>query len=161
MDVFAHGLWSYQLVGKRSRRVLLAVAFGVLPDLFAFTPFFFQQVFSGGLALAHPENVHIPDYVYRLYDVSHSLIVAALTLGAIRLLCGNLPLYLLAWPLHIVMDIPTHSRAFFPTPFLWPISSYKVDGIAWSTPWLMILNYSAIALVFLLPRVLGRRSRGS
>jgi hypothetical protein len=52
------------------------------------------------------------------------------------------------WPLHIIMDIPTHSREFFPTPFLWPISDVTFNGISWATAWFMIANYSLLAIVF-------------
>jgi hypothetical protein len=47
---------------------------------------------------------------------------------------------MLAWLLHILVDIPTHSTRFFPTPFLWPISSYEFSGIGWANPMIFIPN---------------------
>ena len=34
----------------------------------------------------------------------------------------------------------THSLAFSSTPFLWPFSDIKVDGISWHTPAVLIPN---------------------
>jgi hypothetical protein len=45
------------------------------------------------------------------------------------------------------MDIPTHSERF-PTPFLWPLSSYRIIGISWRQGWFMALDVSALAVVF-------------
>ena len=59
------------------------------------------------------------------------------------------PWEILGWPLHILIDIPTHTYQFYPTPFLWPISTYKFDGISWGTPWFMIVNYSSLAIVLI------------
>lgn len=52
---------------------------------------------------------------------------------------------MLAWPLHILVDIPTHSERFFPTPFLWPLSDFHVDGHPWSDPRIFIPNVILIA----------------
>lgn len=56
------------------------------------------------------------------------------------------------WLLHIIMDIPTHSYAFFPTPVLWPLFGWKFNGFSWATPWFLILNYSLLILVYWLLR---------
>lgn len=53
-----------------------------------------------------------------------------------------------AWGLHILTDIPTHRRAFFPTPFLWPFSNYTVDAISWANPWFFFANLVALAVVY-------------
>jgi hypothetical protein len=63
-------------------------------------------------------------------------------------LTGALPLAYLAWLGHILVDIPTHSKRFFPTPFLWPISDYKVDGISWGVRWFMLANYGSLAAAY-------------
>lgn len=61
------------------------------------------------------------------------------------------------WVLHIIIDIPTHTKAFFATPFLWPLSNFKIDGISWGTLWFMLINYSALVLVYLL--IVWKRNR--
>jgi hypothetical protein len=52
-----------------------------------------------------------------------------------------------AWGLHVLYDIPFHERRFFPTPFLWPVSSYTFDGISWGHPLVFIPNVTALALL--------------
>jgi hypothetical protein len=56
---------------------------------------------------------------------------------------------LLAWPLHILVDMPTHSSEFFPTPFLWPLSDFTINGISWGTPWIFIPNVVLIIVLYL------------
>ena len=57
---------------------------------------------------------------------------------------------MLGWLLHIVIDIPTHSLRYYATRFLWPVSDYRIDGIAWWTPWLWVTTYGALGVVFFL-----------
>jgi len=44
----------------------------------------------------------------------------------------------------------THSYSYYATRFLWPLSDYSFDGVAWWTPWLLWCTYGSLALVFLL-----------
>lgn len=53
---------------------------------------------------------------------------------------------MLAWGVHILVDIPTHSYRFYPTPFLWPLSGWKFNGFSWGTPWFIVVNYGALLL---------------
>lgn len=53
-----------------------------------------------------------------------------------------------AWGLHILMDIPTHSSSFFPTPFLWPVSDFTVNGIPWSAPYIFFPNVVGLLIVY-------------
>ena len=65
---------------------------------------------------------------------------------------------LLGWALHILIDIPTHVLAFFPTPFLFPISEYRFSyGIQWSNIYFMIINYTLLLFVWI--RILVRDLR--
>ncbi len=53
------------------------------------------------------------------------------------------------WLLHILIDIPTHKN-FYETPFLFPLSGYRFShGISWGHPTFMIINYGALAAVYL------------
>ncbi|MCX8147542.1 MAG: hypothetical protein N3D84_03680, partial [Candidatus Woesearchaeota archaeon] len=83
---------------------------------------------------------------------SHSLVVCCLMLLFVWFILRSLPIFLLAWPIHIIIDIPTHSRYFLPTPFLWPISDWRFPGFSWGQWWFMLLNWSAIiiALIFVI-----------
>ena len=62
-----------------------------------------------------------------------------------------------AWALHICMDIFTHSTAFFPTPFLWPVSDVHFDGMPWSTPIIFIPNVVLLAVLY--ARFLYKRAK--
>jgi len=143
MDIFAHGFWGGITFGRK-KIFGLAMLFGVLPDVSAFGPFFVIRLIHRTLQFGKPNLAEIPSWVFTSYDISHSLITAAILYGVIRYFSKPLAYTFLAYPLHILCDIFTHSKSFFPTPFLFPVSSYKVDGISWADPTFMMVNYSAI-----------------
>lgn len=178
MDVFAHGLWagaaakaankSSAIAGKIKRplKVWQAVFWGIFPDLFAFTlPFawMFWNIAFGNLSFSdfpRPENVEpaardtllVFNLTAYLYNISHSLIIFVLIFALFWIVLQRPVWEMSGWLLHILVDIPTHSYRFYPTPFLWPISEWKFNGFSWGTPWFLILNYSAIILVYLVLR---------
>jgi len=172
MDIFAHGLWAgaaYNAVNKKTKKPLnvrLAAFWGMFPDLFAFTIGFvwlFGNLIFGEMSISQlprPDAVEpapqdtLP--IFRLtsllYSISHSAIVFLIVFGVIFLILRR-PLWELGgWFIHILLDIPTHSYQFYPTPFLWPLSGWKFDGFSWGTPWFLILNYSAIIIAYWLLR---------
>ena len=53
---------------------------------------------------------------------------------------------LLGWWSHIVIDVFSHSADYYPVPVLYPFTERGFDGIAWNTPWFMVLNYALLAL---------------
>ena len=144
MDVFAHILWSYILFHS-SGYVWLAVLFGILPDLLSWTIFMFYP-HKSGFNWKNPDFSRVPKWVFTLYGVTHSLFVIAAVFIAVFLIFKTIPIYLLAWPLHVLVDIPTHRRDFLPTPLLWPFSDYAFPGISWANRYFMVANYSLIAL---------------
>jgi len=98
----------------------------------------------------HPNISDYPMFAQNLYNVTHSLVVFAAVFGLLWVAARKPVWIVAAWGLHILIDIPTHSLALFPTPFLWPISNFKVDGIGWDSPlvWvtdivLLIVAYAA------------------
>jgi len=102
--------------------------------------------FSRSLRDALPQPIR-PD---TLYLFSHSLAVFIAVFGVTWLVRRRLALAMLAWPLHILMDIPSHRAGMYGTPFLWPFSSYRFDGVSWGRPRFMLLNYTLIASAYLL-----------
>ena len=175
MDIFAHGLWAgadakaAKKESKKPIKVWLTVFWGVIPDLFAFVPafiyLFYQALIVGqGFAILRPHadiesetvqhQVPLFDLSTALYNYSHSLVIFALVALLVWLLRKKVPWEMLGWPLHILIDIPTHSYKFFPTPFLWPVSNLEVNGFSWGTPWFMILNYGSLLALYV---VLSRR----
>lgn len=170
MDIFAHGLWAgaaFKTANQKRKqllRVRLAAWWGIFPDLFAFTiPFFFLawNLITGDMTMAELPRApydgmepvpsdRLPVFVLTeaLYRISHSAIIFFLIFGLVWALARRPVWELGGWLIHIVLDIPTHSYAFYPTPFLWPLSEWKFDGVSWGTPWFMVLNYGALVLVY-------------
>lgn len=143
MDIFAHGFWGGITFGRK-KFFGLAMLFGVLPDVSAFGPYFIIRIAHGTLRMGKPNLAEIPSWVFTSYNISHSLFTAVILLAIIRYLNKPLAFTFLAYPLHILCDIFTHNKSFFPTPFLFPVSDFKVNGISWAHPTFMIVNYSAI-----------------
>lgn len=48
---------------------------------------------------------------------------------------------------HIVIDVFTHSADYYEVPVRYPFTERGFDGIAWVTPWFMVLNYVALPAV--------------
>jgi len=148
MDVFAHGLWTYAIYYKKKYR-LLAAFIGVMPDLVAFGFFFIYNLFLNGLAFGKPALNSIPEYVFVGYNFTHSLVIFLLVVFTIYYITRKIPWLLGGWLFHILIDIPTHTREFFPTPFLWPLSGFKISAISWGNPYFMIFNYSLLVVVYI------------
>lgn len=158
MDYVAHGLWSY-IVFNRIKRPIYAVIFGLLPDTISWVIYaVYRLLFLN--QFGKPVVSEIPQWVFNLYNMSHSLIVAGVIIALIYIISRKIPIYIFAWPLAIVLDIFTHTRDFLPTPFLWPLSSWKFPGIQWGTWQFMITNYSVIILCLIIILYKGRRVRG-
>lgn len=145
MDIFAHGLWSYIFFWK-TKKPWKAIFWGEFPDLISWFIYFIYNILLFGFAFGKPNLNSIPSGVFTLYGIGHSLIIIAVVFGLIYLFFRKIPIYMWAWPIHVLIDIPTHARDFLPTPFLWPVSNWHFPGISWGTPWFMIVNYSAIAI---------------
>ncbi|HAV11840.1 MAG TPA: hypothetical protein DCX32_04875 [Candidatus Moranbacteria bacterium] len=154
MDIVSHGLWGGVAFGRKSRKdYLLAFLFGIMPDMFSFGILFTTNLLGITIGPKYsngrPDFASIPEYVSQLYDVTHSLVVFALVF-AIVWYWRKKPFWpLAAWGLHILVDIPTHSLEFFATPFLWPFSDYKFDGINWGNPWIFFPNVTLLTVAYL------------
>ncbi len=148
MDIFAHGLWSYAVFHKK-KYAWLAILFGVLPDILSFGILFIMNLISGSLQRGPPSLSSLPDWLFAAYSMTHSFVIFLLVFFIIYLLTKKWFWPLTAWAIHVLIDIPTHSTRFFPTPFLWPLSGYVFDGISWATPWFMLVNYSSLMIVFI------------
>lgn len=147
MDFVAHALWSFALF-CRTKDKWLAAFFGVLPDFLSFGPHFAASALNG-FEFGKPELSSIPEYVFIAYNVTHSLVIFAIVLGLVYLFTKKIFLPLFAWALHILIDIPTHTTDFFPTPYLWPLPTPYINGFSWGNKYFMLLNYTALILVYL------------
>jgi hypothetical protein len=158
MDIFAHALWTAGAaiaLRRRLRRPLSlswAILWGVFPDIFSFAIPALVRIWwylSGTTSSLLPDP-HGPQhfrFVWTLYYASHSLLVFALVFGIAWLLAKRPLLEMLAWGLHILIDIPTHQR-IFALHFLWPLSSYRISGLRWESHWFLAANYTALFLLY-------------
>jgi len=151
IDFVSHGLWGGIAFGRRSRKAFLAaVGISLLPDLLGEGALGLLTVLDvagmPGWEHGHPNLTDYPPWARNFYNVTHSLVVFALVFGAVWLLARK-PVWITgAWGLHVLIDIPTHSIALFPTPFLWPLSDYRFDGVAWHHPLVFAANSLLLAL---------------
>lgn len=109
MDIFSHGLYGDVALGRSSRRdYITAFLFGIAPDMLAFGVFFITTILSSS-ALGRPSVEMIPPYVFSIYNLTHSLVIYAVFF-TVLLVFGrkHFAKLTLAWPLHILVDIPTH-----------------------------------------------------
>ena len=153
MDIVSHGLWGSIAFGRKSRSSFwMAFVIGMAPDIFSFGILWIAAVlglsdqpdFSHGT----PPESTIPQYVHHLYNVTHSFLVFLAVFFLVWFLLKR-PLWeLCAWGLHVLVDIPTHSYAFFPTPVFWPLFDWKFDGWQWTTSGILIPNFVLLALVY-------------
>jgi hypothetical protein len=176
MDISAHGLWAgaaAKTVNQTSAKfqanplkVKFVVLWGILPDLLSFAPVFiwlFGNMIFGDLNFgdfprpdetepAARDTLPIFHLTSILYTITHSMMVFFAIFALVWLILRR-PVWVMGgWLFHILIDIPTHSYKFYPTPFLWPFSEWKFDGFSWGQPWFMALNYSAIIIVYILLR---------
>lgn len=170
MDVFSHGLWAAALAKiinfkkQKPIKVWLTAFWGVFPDVFAFTPMVIWLIYhaiigdvnfselhqSAEMEPIQPDTLLIFRLTHLLYNLTHSVFAFVIIFLAIFLIFRRARWSTLGWLFHIIIDIPSHSYKFFPTPFPWPFSNWKFDGISWAAPWFLILNFSALAVVWII-----------
>jgi hypothetical protein len=139
MDSLTHLLITRKLLGT-DRDVLIA---GLAPDL----PFYLTYppwlIIQGQLigALKINDWPEAPAWMYLAHNVAHSFLVVLAFALASRLKSGTWPRWCAAWALHILIDIPTHSRKHWAPQFLWPLSDVTVDGVSWPELLLELVRY--------------------
>ncbi len=154
MDILAHGLWGgIGFYPQGARRFGAGFVLGMAPDLLSFglfhvtRPGWLRLRLAGELSGPPPLSV-LPEFVFYAYNLTHSLVIWTSLFGLIWIIRKHPPWVFLAWGLHILCDIPTHSSSYFPTPYLWPLPTPFVEGISWATPWFMMTNYTALLLAY-------------
>jgi hypothetical protein len=148
MDFVAHLLWSLILF-RNSTFLGLALFFSVLPDLFSWL--IWLAVVLAARGKINPKNISkAPKFIFGLYNVTHSVFVFAISFIIVMLITDQVPLYMSTWLLHILVDIPLHTRDFLPTPFLWPFADWRFPGITWANRYFIVANYASLVIVLLL-----------
>ncbi len=149
MDTLSHALWGKGLFGYRGYSKL-AIFFGAMPDLFSFGLLIILQLFKGNYNYSGPPTLDtIPVWLFFNYDLFHSFFIAFLFIGIVYYIKKPLVFPMLAWPFHIVLDFPFHSKEYFPTKIIWPISDFSIDGIPWSNPEVWFPNLAGLILLYI------------
>lgn len=148
-----------------------AAGFGAMPDLASFGAHFVSMLVTGELwemlrrflagdvMAAAPAVETLPAYVILNYRLTHSLVIA-LAVGIVIFLFwrrGFLPY--LAWPVHILCDIPVHGKSYFSTPVLWPFSDWSFDGWSFGKNLWIVAGYWGVILAVLAWRIAAGRRR--
>lgn len=162
MDFVSHALWGGSAFGRRTRKAFYAAAgISLLPDVMTeglFGVLYLVNLGSmPGWDQGHPNIIAYPLWARNLYNFTHSLVAFAVGFLLIWAIVKK-PVWVVgAWGLHILIDIPTHSLELFPTPFLWPFSDFKVDGVGWHNP--IVFGTNVLLLLGIYSLWLGQRNR--
>ena len=148
MDTLSHALYGKGLFGYKKYR-WYSFFFGIIPDIFSFGIYFIYLIVFSEFEFGRPSREELPYWVYDLYDISHSMVTALVFIAIAYKINKDFAWPMLAWPMHIIVDFFTHSIEFFPTPILWPISDYRFDGVPWSNPYVLGINFIYIFLIFI------------
>ncbi|MCD4819503.1 MAG: hypothetical protein K8S23_12510 [Candidatus Cloacimonetes bacterium] len=158
MDIMAHSLWS--LVLLPGKPTIAKVALGIAPDVVVFALSLSKQAIKGKMQPGFKTRTKMMNWYHRkenkwvlnLYKYTHSLVIWTAVILPIFLyfyfVRNIIPWFLLAAPIHILMDIPTHDNNSFPVQFLTPFSKVRINGMHWSKPLIFIGNYVLIIAVF-------------
>ena len=96
---------------------------------------------------------------HHLHCMAHSAVVAGVVTLLVWRFRPALWIPLLDWWSHIVIDVFTHSTDYYASPVFYPFTKRGFDGIAWNTPWFMVLNYLALLATGLWLFLSARRQR--
>ena len=151
MDTLSHALYGKGLFGYKKYR-WYSFFFGIIPDIFSFGIYFIYLIVFSEYEFGRPSREELPYWVYDLYDISHSMVTALVFIAIAYKINKDFAWPMLAWPMHIIVDFFTHSIEFFPTPILWPISDYRFDGVPWSNPYVLVINFVLIFVIFIYRR---------
>ncbi len=150
MDGVGHAAWSY-LIWYGTPYPGLAAFMSVFPDLIGVLPPYAAAFFKNkGDWSATWNKKNMPSW-YKTskiwtYTWTHSILVSLGVSLASIVLFGWWTSWMLAWPLHVFVDIFTHPRDKAPA-FLWPLHDARVHGYPWWNRPFMIGNYAVLIIV--------------
>ena len=139
---FLHGYFIYGLKGG---------LYATLPDLLSFGRLFIKRIpekikyFKEGKynkLFEKPKLIILDDTDKLLYNLFHSLIIWFIIYLFKRdkeFICIFLA---------IIIDVLFHRKSYLPTPFLYPISDYKLDGIHWNSKKGWILSFIVTYIIY-------------
>ena len=172
MDVVSHWFWGV-LVTRKHVNWRVAGPMAVLPDLLAFIP---SLVYSLANGIERPTvddttvTSDFPAIAWEMYQYTHSAVVVTfavlLTWWLFTRFSGSRfesqfaeqhrskPLKMafllwIPWYMNILLDIPSHTLQFFPTPVFFPLSDFHIDGTRWSTPIVLFTNVGVLVVLWI------------
>ena len=164
MDTLSHALWGYAATRWRGPKTARWGALaGAAPDLLYNGAAIIGTLITDGPAglagLSSEDNSvwrkggpplpqSLVDIYHTYYVWTHSLIVLGVVVALWYAVRKKQPWPLLAFGLHILMDIPSHER--YETPFLFPLSDFTIVGYSWSHPSMLIANFGALIIVYVI-----------
>ena len=160
MDIFAHALWTGIGMTVARRRVHITpgtvaqtVGLATVPDLLHLLPIIgWWLAGDGSIAVVQAYAIAVPGqepalpplvnlWSHHLHCITHSAVVAGAFTLLLWAVLRSLWIPLLGWWSHIVIDLFTHSADYYPVQVLYPLSDRSFNGLAWNTPWFLMLNY--------------------
>lgn len=161
MTTWTHGLLAYAVFRPfKHVNAKMAAWWAMFPDVVWLIPLGIYILFNFSKT---PRGItHAAPFITDLYGVSHSFIVSFAVIGIVYLVKKKFPYEMLAWPFfHILMDIPGHEH--FQTPFLYPLSDFKVQGLFnwWSPFWFSMQHIVPLAIIVITIHYQKRKSRSS
>lgn len=144
MNIVAHGLWGVALTPKKHfHQIKWSMFWSVFPDL-PFLAVFIPYVLWKGL-YSPSDWADLPRTIVHIYSASHSLVIWTVVAAA-AFMSKKWRWPMIFWLLHILADIPGHT--YFQTPFLFPVSEFKLSGIfSWG-------NYAISTISHLIPLII-------
>ena len=130
MDPLTHLLITRRLLDPDRKTILVGLAADV-PFYLTYPIWLMRQ---GQVATAFTKNAwpEAPRWMTTAHHTFHSLPVLLAVTLMIHWIRKHWPRETLAWGLHILVDVPTHSRQQWAPQFLWPLSTVTVDGVSWT-----------------------------
>ncbi|MBW2998506.1 hypothetical protein KY321_03115 [Candidatus Woesearchaeota archaeon] len=151
MDIVAHFLLVYLLFLKHPDKILLSLI-GICPDLLSLSSYYLR-LFLKKIKKKKIKIYLLEKYIYRL---THSLLIFTLVFIMFYLINKSLLIYLIPWLIHILVDIPTHSKNYhnlledFSTKILWPFSDISFDGFDWVKGYALFKLYVLLIISYFL-----------
>lgn len=118
-----------------------------MPDLISFGAFMVKNLIDGTIQIGNPTLESLPSWVFLHYALVHSFVISLPLIKLAALWRKGVAFAILAWPFHIVLDFPFHTKAYFAMPLFWPISDFSVDGIAWTHWYIWWPNVAGIVIL--------------
>ena len=172
MDVVSHWFWGV-LVTRKHVNWKVAGPMAVLPDLLAFSPSLIYSL-ANGIERPTVDDTTVtsdfPAITWETYQYTHSAVMVTFAVLVSWWLFARFsgsrfesqfaeqhrskPLKMafllwIPWYMNILLDIPSHTLQFFPTPVFYPISDFHIDGTRWSTPIVLFTNVGVLVVLWI------------